>query len=148
MGSSSSEAGDEDCISDGVRSDADVVVVDLADVGRASFAHKCKHARGEFPWAHTHGWTEGDPLPQKGKRQCNHYKKWFLLKTNCSSLKAHLSSKHGLSQAGSDKVLSAPNSSVLVQTTLKPVSFPNHVVGKYENVVVDFSLVETSHCKR
>ncbi len=71
MGSSSNEAGDEDRISDGVRSDADVVVVDLADASRATLAHKRKRARGEFPWAHTHGWTEGDPLAQKGKRQCN-----------------------------------------------------------------------------
>jgi hypothetical protein len=82
MGSSSSEAGD--CISDGVGSDADVVVVNLADAGRAALAHKCKHASGEFPWAHTHGWTEGDPLAHKGKRQCNHCKKWFLSKTNYS----------------------------------------------------------------
>jgi hypothetical protein len=68
MGSSSSEAGDEDYISDDVRFDADVVVVDLADVGRVALAHKHKHAHGEFPWVHTHGWTEGDPLAQKGKR--------------------------------------------------------------------------------
>ncbi len=68
MGSSSSEVGDEDRISDGVRSDAGVVVVDLADAGSTALAHKRKHARGEFPWAHTHGWTEGDPLAQKGKR--------------------------------------------------------------------------------
>jgi hypothetical protein len=38
------------------------VVVDLADVGRAALAHKCKCACGEFPWVHTHGWTKGDPL--------------------------------------------------------------------------------------
>ncbi|CAK9858004.1 unnamed protein product [Sphagnum jensenii] len=44
------------------RSDANVVVVNLADVGRVALAHKRKHARGQFPWAHTHGWTEGDPL--------------------------------------------------------------------------------------
>jgi putative aminopeptidase FrvX len=67
MGSSSSEAGDEDRISDGVGSDANAVVVDLADVSRATLAHKCKRAHGEFPWAHTHGWMEGDPLAQKGK---------------------------------------------------------------------------------
>jgi len=68
MGSSSSEAGDEDRISDGVRSDAGVVVVDLTDAGSTAPAHKGKRARGEFPWVHTHGWTEGDPLTQKGKR--------------------------------------------------------------------------------
>ncbi|CAM6039183.1 unnamed protein product [Sphagnum compactum] len=68
MGSSSSEAGDEDRISDGVGSDADVVVVDLVDAGHAALAHKRKRARGEFPWAHTHEWMEGDPLAQKGKR--------------------------------------------------------------------------------
>jgi hypothetical protein len=68
MGSSSNEAEDEDHINDGVRSDADVVVVDLADVGSTALAHKRKCARGEFPWAHTHGWMEGDPLAQKGKR--------------------------------------------------------------------------------
>ncbi len=33
---------------------------------------------------------------------------------------------------------SAPSSDVLVQTTLKLVSFPNHVTRNYENVVVDF----------
>ncbi len=60
MGSSSNEAGDEDRISDGVKYDADVVVV--ADAGNIALAHKRKHAHGEFPWAHTHGWTEGDPL--------------------------------------------------------------------------------------
>jgi hypothetical protein len=49
MGSSSSEAGDEDRFNDGVGSDADVVVVDLADVGHATLAHKHKLARGEFP---------------------------------------------------------------------------------------------------
>ncbi|KAH8936327.1 hypothetical protein BDL97_17G079600 [Sphagnum fallax] len=122
MGSSSSEAGDEDRISDGVRSDAGVVVVDLTDAGSTALAHKRKRARGEFPWAHTHGWTKGDPLAQKGKRQCIHCKKWFSSKTNCSGWKAHLSSKHSLSQAGSDKASSAPD----------------HVTHKYENVVVDF----------
>jgi len=35
-------------------------------------------------------------------------------------------------------VLSAPGFSVLVQTTLKLVSFPDHVAHKYENIVVDF----------
>ncbi len=62
MGSSSNEAGDEDRISDGVRSDVGVVVVDLTDAGSTALAHKRKRAREEFPWAHTHGWTEGDPL--------------------------------------------------------------------------------------
>jgi hypothetical protein len=81
---------------------------------------------------------KGDPLTQKGKRQCSHYKKWFSNKTNCSGWKAHLSSKHSLSRAGSDKASSAPGSDVLVQTMLKPVSFPNHVIRKYENVVVNF----------
>jgi hypothetical protein len=37
-------------------------VVDLADAGHAALAQKCKCAHGEFPWVHTHGWTEGDPL--------------------------------------------------------------------------------------
>jgi hypothetical protein len=49
MGSSSSEVGDEDHISDGVRSDAGVVVVDLADAGSIALVHKRKCARGEFP---------------------------------------------------------------------------------------------------
>jgi hypothetical protein len=49
MESSSNEAEDEDRINDGVRSDADVRVVDLADVGSIAMAHKCKRARGEFP---------------------------------------------------------------------------------------------------
>jgi hypothetical protein len=49
MGSSNSEAKDEDHISDDVRSNADIVVVDLADVGRATLAHKHKCACGEFP---------------------------------------------------------------------------------------------------
>ncbi len=138
MGSSSSEAGDEDRINDGVRSDVGVVVVDLADAGSTALAHNRKRAHGEFPWAHTHGWTEGDPLAQKGKRQCNHCKKWFSSKTNCSRWKAHLSSKHSLSRAGSDTASSAPGSDILVQTMLKPVSFPNHVIRKYENDVVDF----------
>jgi hypothetical protein len=53
---------DEDRISDDVGFNADVVVVDLVDAGRAALAHKHKRACGEFPWAHTHGWTEGDPL--------------------------------------------------------------------------------------
>jgi hypothetical protein len=34
----------------------------VADAGNIALAHKRKHAHGEFPWAHTHGWTEGDPL--------------------------------------------------------------------------------------
>jgi len=67
MGSSSNEIGDEDHINDGVESNADDVVVYLADVGRTALAHKRKHACGEFPWVHTHGWTEGDPLAQKGE---------------------------------------------------------------------------------
>ncbi|CAM6008284.1 unnamed protein product [Sphagnum balticum] len=55
MGSSNNEAGDEDRISDGVRSDADVVLVNLADAGSTALAHKRKRARGEFslgarPW--------------------------------------------------------------------------------------------------
>jgi hypothetical protein len=68
MGSSNSEIENEDHISDGVRFDADVVVVDLADAGRATLAHKRKRAHGEFPWAHTPGWTKGNPVAQKGKR--------------------------------------------------------------------------------
>jgi hypothetical protein len=68
MRSSNSEVGDEDYINNGVRSDVDVVVVDLANADRATLAHKCKRAYGEFPWAHTHGWMEGNPLAQKGKR--------------------------------------------------------------------------------
>jgi hypothetical protein len=49
MGSSSSKVGDEDHIGDGVGSNANVVVVDLADAGRATLTHKRKRARGEFP---------------------------------------------------------------------------------------------------
>ena len=138
MGSSSSEAGDEHRISDGVGSHSEVVVIDLADAGRTTLAHIRKRARREFPWVYTHAWMEGDPLAQKGKRQCGHCKKWFSSKTNCSGWKAHLSTKHGFSHFDSDKVLSAPCSDILVQTTLKPMSFPDHVVHKYENVVVDF----------
>jgi hypothetical protein len=33
------------------------VVVDLANAGHATLAHKRKCARGEFPWVHTHGCT-------------------------------------------------------------------------------------------
>jgi hypothetical protein len=62
MGSSNNEARDEDRISDDVKSNANVVVVNLADVGHTALAHKRKRARGEFPWAHTHGWTKGNPL--------------------------------------------------------------------------------------
>ncbi len=62
MGSSSSEAADEGRINDSVGSNVDVGVVDLADAGHAALAQKCKCAHGEFPWVHTHGWTEGDPL--------------------------------------------------------------------------------------
>jgi hypothetical protein len=97
MGSSSNEARDEDRISDGVGSNVNVVVVDLVDVGHAALAHKHKRAHGEFPWVHTHGWTEGDPLAQKGKRQCNQCKKWFSNKINYSGWKTHLSSKHSFS---------------------------------------------------
>jgi hypothetical protein len=68
MGNSNSETKDEDRISDAVRSDADVVVVNFANANHATLAHKRKRAHGEFPWAHTHGWMEGDPLAQKGKR--------------------------------------------------------------------------------
>ena len=92
MGSSSSKAGDEDCINDYVGSHSDVVVIDLADAGHTTLAHKRKRARGGFPWAHNHGWMEGDPLAQKGKRQCGHYKKWLSSKTNCYGWEAHLSS--------------------------------------------------------
>jgi hypothetical protein len=138
MGSSSNEVEDENPINDDVRFDTDVAVVDLANAGRAAPAHKCKRARGEFPWAHIHGWTEGNPLAQKGKRQCNHYKKWFSNKTNYSGWKAHFSSRHGLSQSGSDKALFALSSDILVQMTLKPMSFLDHVARKYDNVVVDF----------
>ncbi len=49
MGSSSSEARDEDRISDNIGSNVDVVVVDLADADGAALAHKRKCARGEFP---------------------------------------------------------------------------------------------------
>ncbi len=48
-GKSSNEARDEECISNGVRFDANVVVVNLANVGRTTLAHKRKHACGEFP---------------------------------------------------------------------------------------------------
>jgi hypothetical protein len=44
------------------------VVVNFANANHATLAHKRKRAHGEFPWAHTHGWMEGDPLAQKGKR--------------------------------------------------------------------------------
>jgi len=49
MGSSNNEVGDEDHISDNVRSDVDVVVVDLADASCAALAHKRKCAHGQFP---------------------------------------------------------------------------------------------------
>jgi hypothetical protein len=49
MGSSSNEARDEDRISDDIGSNADVVVVDLADADGAALAHKRKCAYGEFP---------------------------------------------------------------------------------------------------
>jgi len=49
MGSSGNEVEDENDISNGVKSDADVVVVDLADAGSTALAHKRKRARGEFP---------------------------------------------------------------------------------------------------
>ncbi|CAK9253521.1 unnamed protein product [Sphagnum jensenii] len=78
MGSSSNEVGDEDHISDGVGSDADVMMVDLTDAGCAALAHKHKCAHGEFPWVHTHGGMEGDPLAQKGKCKCNHCNKMVL----------------------------------------------------------------------
>jgi hypothetical protein len=146
MGSSSSEGGDEDRISDCVGSHSDVVVINLADAGRTTLAHKRKRARGEFPWVHTHGWMEGDPLAQKGKRQCSHCKKWFSSKTNCSGWKVHLSTKHGISHSGSDKVLSAPCSDILVQKTLKPMSFPDHVARKnMRMLLLILSLAETSH---
>ncbi|CAK9191019.1 unnamed protein product [Sphagnum troendelagicum] len=44
MGSSSNKAEDENHINNGVESDADVVVVYLADAGRIAVAHKCKRA--------------------------------------------------------------------------------------------------------
>ncbi|CAK9863803.1 unnamed protein product [Sphagnum jensenii] len=96
MGSSNSKAKDEDRISDDVRSNADVVVVNLADVSRATWP------------------------------------------TNTSLLMGNFPSKHGLSEASSDNGSFAPGSSILVQTTLKPVSFANLVARKYENVVVNF----------
>jgi hypothetical protein len=49
MGSSNSEARDEDRISDDIGSNVDVVVVDLADADGTALAHKRKCARGEFP---------------------------------------------------------------------------------------------------
>jgi hypothetical protein len=49
MGSSNNKARDEDRINDCVEFYADVVVVDLVDVGCAALTHKRKRACGEFP---------------------------------------------------------------------------------------------------
>jgi hypothetical protein len=78
------------------------------------------------------------PWHRRGSASAATTKKWFSNKTNYSSWKAHLSNKHGRSQVGNDKASSAPSSDVLVQTTLKPVSFLDHVAHKYKNIVVDF----------
>jgi hypothetical protein len=59
---------------------------------------------------------------------------WYSGKTNASGWKAHLRSKHGISGSGT---ASSGQGTVLVQSTLGKVVFPDGVQRKFENAIVD-----------
>lgn len=66
MGSSNSEAGDEDYISDGVKSDVDVVVVNLADASLQPWPTNASMPVGNFPGCTPMGGQRAIPWHRRG----------------------------------------------------------------------------------
>jgi hypothetical protein len=96
---------------------------------------KRKQSKHDHPWQLTHEWTEGDRPNERGKRQCTLCRVWYLGKTNSLGWKAHFRGKHGISGSGT---ASSGQGTVLVQSTLGKVVFPDGVLRKFENAIVDY----------
>jgi hypothetical protein len=97
------------------------------------FMHK--RSNHDHPWQLTHEWTKGDRVNQRGKCQRTLCRVWYSGRTNASSWKAHLRSKLGISGSGT---ASSGQGTVLVQSTLGKVVFPDGVLRKFENAIVDY----------
>jgi hypothetical protein len=96
---------------------------------------KRKRSKHDHPWQLTHEWTEGDHANQRGKRQRTFCRVWYSGKTNASGWKAHLRSKHGISGSGT---ASSGQGTVLVQSTLGKVVFPDGAQRKFEIAIVEY----------
>ncbi len=115
-----------------------IITSDDSDGDMQAFAKsKRKRQKHQFSWEYVKDWQDGDFAKHCEKRQCTVCRKWYSRSTNALRWKAHMKSVHGIT--GSDIASSAPSSKVMFQSTLssKPV-YPEHVLRKYENAVVDY----------
>jgi hypothetical protein len=96
---------------------------------------KRKRSKHDHPRQLTHEWTAGDGANQRGRRQYTLCRVWYSGKTNALGWKAHLRSKHGISGSGT---ASSGQGTVLGRSALGKVVFPNCVLRKFENTIVDY----------
>jgi len=119
--------------------DATIVIVSNdsdADM-RASAKSKRKRQKHQFPWEYVKDWQDDDFATHCGKRQCTVCRKWYSRSTNASGWKAHMKSAHDITD--SDTASLAPSSKVMFQSTFSnKLVYPEPVLRKYENVVVDY----------
>jgi hypothetical protein len=78
---------------------------------------------------------EGDRANQRGKSQYTLCRVWYSVKTNASGWKAHVRGKHDMNGNGT---ASSRQCTVLVQSTLDKVVFPDGVLRDFENAIVDY----------
>jgi hypothetical protein len=134
--SSASDSGDE-TVGSSVREEVQVQRSsdDDASAPQQIGRFKRKQSKHDHPWQLTHEWTEGDRPNESGKRQCTLCRVWYSGKTTASGWKAHLRGKRDIS--GSDKA-SSGQGTVLVQSTLGNVVYPDGFLRKFENAIVDY----------
>ncbi len=98
---------------------------------------KRKRQKHQFPWEYVKDRQDDDFAKHCGKHQCMVCCKWYSGSTNVLGWKAHMKSAHDITS--SDTASSASSGNVMFQLTLnsKPV-FPEPVLRKYKNVVVDY----------
>jgi hypothetical protein len=122
----------------------DVVIViasddndnDMQETVHSITKSKRKRQKHQFPWEYVKDWQDGDSTKHCGKHQCIVCRKWYSGSTNASTWKAHMKSAHNIT--GSDTASSAPSGNVMFQSTLNSKHvFPEPVLRKYENVVMD-----------
>jgi hypothetical protein len=91
----------------------------------------------QFLLEYVKDWQDSDSTKHCGKRQWTVRHKWYSGSTNASGWKTHMKSAHGIT--GSNTVSSTPFGKVMFESTLnnKPM-FPELVLRKYKNVVVDY----------
>ncbi|CAK9275278.1 unnamed protein product [Sphagnum jensenii] len=110
---------------------------DMQAVMHSVTKSKRKCQKHQFLWEYVKDWQDGDSTKHCGKCQCKVYHKWYSGSTNASGWKAHMKSVHDITS--NDTTSSAPFGNIMFQSTLnsKPM-FPELVLLKYENVVVDY----------